>query len=1742
MAQEEWTPAANHIGGHVYGPAVQAGHIHGDVHINHVAGDVQAVPAEAPTHHPPPEGWDTRPELPPEIRFLLRAQVQAARELPYRLPGARRPSLATVHVRQDLGSGHEEPSDQNRPTPMLDSRRRLVDPPGTPVARPAVRPPSRTVRAALDGDDHLLVTGGPGQGKSTLSLRLAADIAARWTASDGGIPLTEPVVPVRLAARELATRLDLPFAQALADAVRVEYGSLLRFAVDARTLGERVVGCRWLLLVDGLDEVADATRRDRLVAVLAAWASDESPYRVMLTTRPIEGAALAPLQRVGAARYELQPFDEEALRRFAENWFDDGGDSAYRFVRQVREAHLDELVRVPLLATIAAIIFEQHDDRPLPDNRYELYEAYLKYLRSGRPTTRGPFDHCCDALLEHLGRIRLEADTSLVAAAQAWAQHHLADLAGDWREELTTFLAAVGPLTRHGDDLRFLHHSFAEHLAATARARLLPDRFDPDHTDFAHLLHAARPEERGRHARMVLFHHTRLHPAEADRLVRWSHEGDAELHLLAARLLASRVPAGEEVVTAFLATVRAWAMTTQHPGGEILSQAGRAAHHPGLAAWLADLMRDAGAPWESRVEAAAALATRLRGPETAEAVAKLRAVVDDPDIPAKHRLAAAEALSECGGSEREASERGLRTVLADPMATALNHRNAAVVLAGFGPDARAHAVDRLDRLLRDPQTPDAHLIEAATALVEIGVEFHERGADVFRTVLRTRTSPGRGVREAAIGLASLGPQQSADAVAALTALVTDPRVDFTDRVHAAEALAELGPQHRVAAGRHLLALSAEPSAGPGDRRDIGVALARLGPDFRSSAVRLLRAVLTYPATNPNNLLWTARALIDLGPDQHDEAARVLQEVAADPLAGVYDRATSWARLAGLGEPHRTPAVAALRAALADRDAHPSLRAQAAGALARLGPEFHAEVAGHLLAIVSGQPDPDVHPFAWRILGSLGSEFRRRASTALLDLAATDEQDGWSSQGLGVLFFASDTDDPAQAAEVLTAVLRDPARKTRTRLAAARSLLDLGRHLAAVDGAVALLRSGLVPLSGLWSWVPGFADVAAGPRGELADALKAAACHPAASENAVCQVARALDALEHHGDPDIVAALREIVADESAEALVRGDAAVALARAASDRVPDAVAVVLRIHDRGQAAVWESQVRQLAALGGDVAQALRRLVSDRDATRAVRAASAAVLADLRPEFADEATRELRSQISDEFLHASVRVNVMRHLAAADSSARHDAVAYHRALLDDETEMVSHRITAAFCLARLDRSAGPVALSALRRFGFDQTLTAEERALSVVWAYLLTPTPTAEAARLVVAVVGDPSSGSQVRHQSAAHLSGKARPELDRLLLADHSAPIRHRVPGTDPLGHQRLPAETERVIRDVLAGPETRPAERVAAAVELGRLSARFVAEAASLLAASGRLDAARELAKLGPAWRRRVVAEARGVFGDETRSWRARHRAAGFLCEITADPPDAVPDHLRRVARDERVAEVVRLDALFALRRTDGLDAVRAIRDDERASPAIRWTAAVRLRDYSSEDRAAGARVLHAIATDPLCRPVLRRHAAGDLMGSGTRGSELGVAVLQAIIADDTLALPNRVRAAEVLGLTRPDLRAGMLRFLRGLRTDNPLHRRTVLAAIGLLEPEEGARALRELAQDRTHGPVARLRCAETMAELRRDYREAAAIVAREIAHDVTTPHHVRATAARNLARWSELCRAEARELLEALRG
>jgi hypothetical protein len=1709
---------------------------------------------ERADHVSPPTGWTALPPLPAEVRAVLRAQIQSARELPYRLPGARKPSLETIYVRQGLGNPAEELTpEQSRPEPVVDARG-MVRLPAAPVLRLAVRPPARTLADVLDADDHLLVTGGPGQGKSTMSLRLTAEIAEAWERGSeaAGAPLAEPVVPLRITARELAARLELPFADALAGSARAEHGGYLSTDVDPGILARRVAGCRWLLLIDGVDEVASSGLRDRLLAVLAAWASDPrtSPYRLVVTTRPLEGGALAPLQRSGVGRYELQTFDAEALGRFAANWFGaDGGDAARRFVQYIRAAYLDELVQVPLLATIAAIVFEQQQYAPLPDNQYELYEAYLAFLRSSRATAHSPSDAVSGPLLEQLGLVRLESDTSLVAAACAWIIDHSPSIARQpgWQDELTTFLAAVGPLVIRSGELRFLHHSFAEHLAATAKARLLPETFDAEHADFADLLHTAGQGDRGRQARAVLLHYARLQPAQADAILEFLHSGASDHHLLAAELLSQHLPAGAATVEAFLGTARAWAMTTQYAATRILQGVSRATHHPGLIPWLTSIMRDDQAPWQSRIEAAGALATRLRGPSSNQAVAMLRAAVDDASVPLTDRLTAAEHLGDCDQAERESTERGLRDLLVDPALPVRRGRIAAVILAGLSPAGRAHAVATLTRLLDDPETPAEDLVHAATGLAEIGTEFHDHCATALRTVLTSRVRTMDGRHEAAVGLAALGAEHLAAAVDALTALAEDRGFDRLDRLAAAKTLPEMGSQYRHAAAQRVREILAEPGLESYERWQGASTLAGLGAEFHSEAALQFRRVMADPSPYRNAPYWAVQELHELGPEFWAEALEGFHQLLADPRVTGMERAASHGQLARMGPPHRAPAIRELLAHANDRNTRPELRSWAASQLADLGPDNHAEAAAALTEVVAMRPEPDRILWAAQSLVHLGSRHRDHAVVAVRKglESIIDLEDYYAVHNAIVAM--TDLLEPGEwqhLTHIFLGLLGDSDLMDWLRATAAASLMLLGRdnHRAATAGFIALLHPAVDPELLDSPALSRFLLVGPALRREVADALRALL--PAAGATLTWQVARALVRLGADEAPDVRSALRDALADPTATPdAVRG-AATTLARLDDQALPEAVTALRTLLGSDLSAYHrEAVLFDLGLLGDDVVSLTRAVLADQNTEHAVRGVSASVLAQMRPGHADEAITELRSQAEDEYLSFWQRDDAATRVAQLEDAGRMTAVELSAAMLDDEEAPIGERCRAAETLISLDPTRWHPAVATLRRLSaYPFTAPVDQQA---ILATLVTvkAVSTDEATRIAHGILHDPAAQPAERRWATMHMTRPARADANSMLLADHSMPISLRVPQWRYPDGRPMVIETAIAMREALTAEETTAAERVDAAVALAALSPRFIPAGARELErlADGRGNTAdratAELATLGShQWR--MATELAGWKISNSALPRRERLLAAVLLDRLGAATAASQELLRQVATDPSAPAPQRVAALLQRGRRDGLGPARVLRDAPGTPAATRWQITIRLLNLSPTDRAAAAEALDTIATDPTAPAALRWRAAADLARLGTRGRQRAADRLRTLSTDRTLPLTVRASAARALADTGPSRRPEAVAILKDLaKTANPPHRRAVLLALGHLDPAHALPQLRAMAQDHTLPPPVRLHCATALASLRRDERDAAAAIARVLMNDDQVPHHTRRRAARRLAQWSPLCRQEARSYL-----
>jgi hypothetical protein len=149
---------------------------------------------------------------------------------------------------------------------------------------------------------------------------------------------------------------------------------------------------RVLFLLDGLDEVGDATTRARVVAEIRRLCDEARGCLVVVTSR-IAGYQAASLDP-DARTFALAPFDSDDIRAFLRSWCtlyarDVHGMSQAAQQRGERDGQqiadevlanprLRGLARNPLLLTVIAIV--HRTGVHLPDHRVELYEHATRIL------------------------------------------------------------------------------------------------------------------------------------------------------------------------------------------------------------------------------------------------------------------------------------------------------------------------------------------------------------------------------------------------------------------------------------------------------------------------------------------------------------------------------------------------------------------------------------------------------------------------------------------------------------------------------------------------------------------------------------------------------------------------------------------------------------------------------------------------------------------------------------------------------------------------------------------------------------------------------------------------------------------------------------------------------------------------------------------------------------------------------------------------------------------------------------------------------------------------------------------------------------------------------------------------------------------------------------------------------------------------------------------------------------------
>ncbi|RLT38983.1 MAG: hypothetical protein DWI57_11040 [Chloroflexi bacterium] len=282
----------------------------------------------------------------------------------------------------------------------------------------AARRPLSVVEA-LSYETHLVILGDPGSGKSTVTKRLAGALAsvglddlppedtewgARITAQLGGWRL-----PVRMELSEWARHLPSDAPGVAADLINAcvrklaettgldgekKKAHLLAYLTGKGSAPLPDDGSQAkpqvLLLLDGLDEVADVEKRKIILAAIGDFVTKYPAVPLLITCRerPYRGQ---PHYQLPLPDYLLAPLGLDDVESFLTRWHQElvwarlytetnAASARQRLWTAINDPNRDdlrEMAGTPLLLTMMARVNYSHG---LPESRATLYELYTKQL------------------------------------------------------------------------------------------------------------------------------------------------------------------------------------------------------------------------------------------------------------------------------------------------------------------------------------------------------------------------------------------------------------------------------------------------------------------------------------------------------------------------------------------------------------------------------------------------------------------------------------------------------------------------------------------------------------------------------------------------------------------------------------------------------------------------------------------------------------------------------------------------------------------------------------------------------------------------------------------------------------------------------------------------------------------------------------------------------------------------------------------------------------------------------------------------------------------------------------------------------------------------------------------------------------------------------------------------------------------------------------------------------------------
>jgi hypothetical protein len=257
---------------------------------------------------------------------------------------------------------------------------------------------------------QIVLEGAPGQGKSTIAqficqvrrLQILDEISVLSTLPDGCKP-TSFAIPIKVDLRDFATWLSKrdPFSSEEKPAPPAQWAKSLEAFICAlirhksggseftvSDLQEISRLSSFLIVLDGLDEVADFNRRKEVISEItdgvARLRTLSAVLQVVITSRPTAFGPALGFNEGKFPHFELLSLSQELISEYANKWLMakrlKPGDAANvrKILRQkIEQRHLRDLTRNPMQLTILLSLIHTKGSA-LPEKRTALYDGYVE--------------------------------------------------------------------------------------------------------------------------------------------------------------------------------------------------------------------------------------------------------------------------------------------------------------------------------------------------------------------------------------------------------------------------------------------------------------------------------------------------------------------------------------------------------------------------------------------------------------------------------------------------------------------------------------------------------------------------------------------------------------------------------------------------------------------------------------------------------------------------------------------------------------------------------------------------------------------------------------------------------------------------------------------------------------------------------------------------------------------------------------------------------------------------------------------------------------------------------------------------------------------------------------------------------------------------------------------------------------------------------------------------------------------